>query len=93
MSSAASLLQDQRSDGALAQLPWFAPGVLRRRAGQRRQMLIVQAASCSLITLILLVYCYAGTIPIIIASAYSCRAWGTIGFSSCSPKPMSATVR
>jgi diguanylate cyclase (GGDEF)-like protein len=80
MSSAASLLQDQGSDGALARAVRLPPGVLRRRAGQRRQMLIVQAASCSLITLVLLVYCYAGTIPIIIASAYFLSGMATIGF-------------
>src|SRR6202047_1443208 len=80
MSSAASLLQDQGSDGALARAAGLPPGVLRRRAGQRRQMLIVQAASCSLITLVLLVYCYAGTIPIIIPSAYFLLGMGMIGF-------------
>jgi diguanylate cyclase len=51
-----------------------------RRAGQRRQMLVVQAVSCSLITSILLVYCYAGTIPIVIPSAYFLSGIGLIGF-------------
>jgi diguanylate cyclase (GGDEF)-like protein len=53
---------------------------LARRAGQRRQMLVVQAVSCSLITLILLVYCYAGTIPIVIPSVYFLSGIGLIGF-------------
>jgi diguanylate cyclase (GGDEF)-like protein len=41
-----------------------------RRVGQRRQMLAVQAASSMLSSLVLLVYSYAGTIPIVIPSAY-----------------------
>jgi diguanylate cyclase (GGDEF)-like protein len=53
---------------------------LARRAGQRRQMLVVQAVSCSLITSILLVYCYAGTIPMVIPSAYFLSGIGLIGF-------------
>jgi diguanylate cyclase len=56
------------------------PQTLARRAGQRRQMLVVQAVSCSLITLILLIYCYAGTIPIVIPSAYFLSGIGLIGF-------------
>ena len=43
-------------------------------------MLIVQAASCSLITLVLLIYCYAGTISIIIPSVYFLSGIGLIGF-------------
>jgi diguanylate cyclase len=53
---------------------------LARRAGQRRQMLVVQAVSCSLITSILLVYCYAGTIPMVIPPAYFLSGIGLIGF-------------
>jgi diguanylate cyclase (GGDEF)-like protein len=80
MSSTASLLQGQSSDGAFAHATGLPPDVLRRRVAQRRQMLIVQAASCSLITLVLLIYCYAGTIPIIIPSAYFLSGIGLIGF-------------
>src|ERR1700736_2136421 len=80
MSGAASLLQGQGSEGALARAPGLPLDVLRRRAGQRRHILIVQAGSCSLITLVLLVYCYAGTIPIIIPSAYFLLGMGMIGF-------------
>ena len=55
------------------------PELLTRRAGQRRQMLLVQAASCSLITSVLLVYCYAGTIPAIVPAAYFLSGIGLIG--------------
>ena len=58
----------------------LTPAVLRRRVGQRRQMLAVQAASYSLITLVLLVYCYIGTISVIIPSAYFLSGVGLIGF-------------
>src|ERR1700716_45777 len=78
MSSAVSLHEGQDSGGAFAN--GLAPAVLKRRAGQRRQMLGVQAASCSLITLILLVYWYAGTISIVIPSAYFLSGLGMIGF-------------
>jgi diguanylate cyclase (GGDEF)-like protein len=80
MSSTASLLQGQGSDGALARTAGLPPDVLVRRVGQRRQMLIVQAASYSLITLVLLTYCYAGTISTIIPSVYFLSGIGLIGF-------------
>jgi diguanylate cyclase (GGDEF)-like protein len=64
-------------DGVASKL---TPAVLQRRVGQRRQMLAVQAASCSLITLVLLVYCYIGTISIAIPSAYFLSGIGLIGF-------------
>ncbi len=53
---------------------------LTRRVGQRRQMLAVQAVSCLLGSLVLLVYCYAGTIPIVIPSAYLLCGLTLIGF-------------
>src|SRR3954464_650913 len=68
MIGAASSLQG--SGGAVATGPRLPAELLKRRAGQRRQMLVVQAISCALITLVLLVYCYAGTIPIAIPAAY-----------------------
>ena len=74
------MLQGQGSEGALARAPGLPLELLRRRAGQRRHILIVQAGSCSLITLVLLVYCYAGTISIIIPSAYFLLGMGMIGF-------------
>jgi diguanylate cyclase len=79
MSSAASLLQDRGSNGALARAEGLPSDLLKRRAGQRRQMLVVQAASCSLITLVLLVYCYAGTISIVIPASYFLSGIGLMG--------------
>jgi diguanylate cyclase len=80
MSSAASSLQGQGSDGALSLAGGLPSDVLKRRAGQRRQMLAVQAVSCSLITLVLLVSCYAGTITIVIPAAYFLCGIALIGF-------------
>jgi diguanylate cyclase (GGDEF)-like protein len=77
MSSAVSSLEGQGSDGAF--VDGLAPAVLKRRAGQRRQMLGVQAASCSLITLVLLVYWYAGTVSIVIPAAYFLSGLAMIG--------------
>ncbi|WP_083218982.1 GGDEF domain-containing protein [Bradyrhizobium icense] len=78
MSSAASLLQGQGSNHATAYVDRLPPEILKRRAGQRRQMLAVQGVSYSLITLVLLVYCYAGTVPIIIPSAYFLSGIGLV---------------
>src|SRR5437764_13520704 len=78
MSSAISLLQGRATDGTRAgALP---SELLRRRAGQRRQMLAVQAVSCSLVSMVLLGYCYAGTISIVIPSAYFLSGIGLLGF-------------
>ena len=70
MGSTASLLQGQGSNSAATHVAHLPIELLKRRTGQRRQMLAVQAVSYSLITLVLLVYCYAGTISMIIPSAY-----------------------
>ena len=70
MGSAASLLQGQGSNRAATHVVRLSPELLKRRTGQRRQMLAVQAVSYFLITLVLLVYCYAGTVSIIIPSGY-----------------------
>jgi diguanylate cyclase (GGDEF)-like protein len=80
MSSSASLLQGQRSDGEVARANVLPSEILKRRAGQRRQMLAAQAASCSLVTLILLIYCYAGTISIFIPSACFLSGMALTGF-------------
>jgi diguanylate cyclase (GGDEF)-like protein len=80
MSSAATLFQGQGSDGALAFANGISSDVAKRRAGRRRQMLMVQAAGCSLVTAVLLVYWYAGTIPIFIPSAYFLSVISLIGF-------------
>jgi diguanylate cyclase (GGDEF)-like protein len=80
MSSAASLLQGQGSDGALALVDRLPLDVLKRRVAQRRQMLAVQVVSYSLVALVLLVYHYAGTIPILVPSAYFLSGIALIGF-------------
>jgi diguanylate cyclase (GGDEF)-like protein len=80
MSSAASLLQGRASDSAVARATGLPSDLLRRRVGQRRQMLIVQAVSCSLITSVLSIYCYAGTVSIVIPSVYFLTGIGLIGF-------------
>ena len=79
MIGAASSLQAQAS-GTVADAQLLRAGTLTRRVGQRRQMLGVQAVSCSLISLVLLVYCYAGTISIVVPSAYFLSGIGLIGF-------------
>jgi diguanylate cyclase (GGDEF)-like protein len=77
MSSAASLLQGQGSHRTVA--PVRVPlDVLQRRAEQRRQMLAVQGVSYALITSVLLVYCYSGTISIVIPSAYFLAGLGLV---------------
>ena len=71
------MLQGQGTHrGALLLLP---PDVLRRRVAQRRHMLCVEAVSYALITFVLLVYCYAGTIPPIIPAAYFIFGVGLVG--------------
>jgi diguanylate cyclase (GGDEF)-like protein len=80
MNSAATLLQGQGSDGTLALADGLPPDVANRRAARRRQMLLVQAVGCSLVTMVLLVYCYVGTIPLIIPSAYFLSGISLIGF-------------
>jgi diguanylate cyclase len=70
MSSATSLLQGQGIDGTRALVGTLTPDVLRRRASQRREMYVAQAVSYSLGGFVLLIYSYAGTVPIIIPSTY-----------------------
>ena len=77
MSSAASLLQGQGSHSTVAPVR-LPPEVLKRRVGQRRHMLAVQVVSYALITSVLLVYCYAGTVPIMISSAYFLSGIGLV---------------
>ena len=80
MSSAASLLQGQGSDDVLALADRLPSDLLQRRVAQRRQMLGVQAVSCALITLVLLIYHCAGTVPMVIPSAYFLSGIALIGF-------------
>jgi diguanylate cyclase (GGDEF)-like protein len=58
----------------------LASAVAARRIGQRRQMYAVQAVSYSLGGLTLLLYAYAGTISIVIPSAYWLGGITAIGF-------------
>jgi hypothetical protein len=80
MNGAASLLQGQTSDSALARADRLPSNVLKRRVGQRRQMLGVQAASYSLSTLVLLIYGYAGTVSVVIPAAYFVSGITLAGF-------------
>jgi diguanylate cyclase (GGDEF)-like protein len=77
MSSAASLLQGQGSHSTAVPVR-LPPDLLKRRTGQRRQMLAVQGVSYTLITSVLLVYCYAGTISIVIPSTYFLAGVGLV---------------
>jgi diguanylate cyclase len=77
MSSAASLVQGQGSHSTAGPVR-LPPDLLKRRTGQRRQMLAVQGVSYALITSVLLVYCYAGTISIVIPSTYFLAGVGLV---------------
>ncbi|HZC95702.1 MAG TPA: GGDEF domain-containing protein [Bradyrhizobium sp.] len=78
MSNAASLLQGQGYNGADAHVVGLPSELLQRRVVQRRQMLAVQAVSYSLMALVLLIYCYAGTLPILIPSVYFLSGIGLV---------------
>src|SRR4051794_31197702 len=78
MIGAASSLQAHGSV-AVASAENVPADVLTRRLGQRRQMLAVQAVSCSLISLVLLVYFYAGTISILLPATYFLSGIALIG--------------
>jgi diguanylate cyclase (GGDEF)-like protein len=80
MINAASSLLGRSSDRAPARADGLPLEVLKRRVAYRRQMLAVQVVSCLLTTLVLLVYCYAGTVSIVIPSAYFLCGVGLIGF-------------
>ena len=80
MNSAASLLQGRGTDETHALVGRLTPPVLRRRVRQRRQMLAIQAVSYSLASLVLLIYAYSGTIPVIIPSTYFLCGLSLTGF-------------
>lgn len=81
MSSVALSVQGQGSECTLEDHASGVPlDVVRRRAAQRRQMLIVQAVSNSLIVSVLLIYGYAGTVSVAISAAYSLSGISLIGF-------------
>jgi diguanylate cyclase len=80
MTNAASSLLGRSTDRAPARADVLPLKLLKRRVAYRRQMLAVQVVSCLLTTLVLLVYCYAGTVSIVIPSAYFLCGVGLIGF-------------
>jgi diguanylate cyclase (GGDEF)-like protein len=70
MTSLAPSLEGQNSDGKLVLESELTSDVLKRRVVRRRQMLSIQAGSYALNSLVLLIYAYAGTLPIALPSAY-----------------------
>ncbi len=71
MISAASSLQSQSSDGGLVALDDRPPQhLLKRRLFHRRQTLAMQAGSYALGATALLIYAHAGTIPMLMPSAF-----------------------
>ena len=70
MISAASSLQSQGSGGMAALADGLPLHVLKRRLAHRRQTLAFQAASYALGATVLMVYAHAGTIPILMPSAF-----------------------
>src|SRR3954470_3373637 len=79
MIGAASSFQAQGS-GGVARASDLPAHVLTRRLGERRQMLAVQAVSCTTVSSVLLLYCYAGTISIILPCSYFLSGIALIGF-------------
>jgi diguanylate cyclase len=79
MSSVTLSVQGHGSVGAHGIASELPLHIVRRRAAQRRQMLIVQAISNLLITSVLLVCSYAGTVSIAITAAYFLSGIGLIG--------------
>jgi diguanylate cyclase (GGDEF)-like protein len=70
MISAASLLQGQASGGTVALAGGLPPDVLMRRVAYRRHTYAVQTVSYALGAAALLIYAHAGTIPVLIPSAF-----------------------
>jgi diguanylate cyclase len=70
MISAASLLQGQASGGTVAFAGGLPLDVLKRRVAYRRHTYAVQTASYALGSAALLIYAHAGTIPVLIPSAF-----------------------
>jgi diguanylate cyclase (GGDEF)-like protein len=70
MVSAASSLQSQSSDGLIELADRLPHHVLKRRLAHRRQTLAVQLGSYALGATVLLIYAHAGTIPMLMPSAF-----------------------
>ncbi len=79
MSSVTLSVQGHGSVGARGIASRLPSNVVRRRAAQRRQMLIVQGISNLLVTSVLLIYSYAGTVSIAITAAYFLSGMALIG--------------
>jgi diguanylate cyclase len=70
MISAASLLQGQASGGTVALAGELPLDMLKRRVADRRHTYAVQTVSYALGAAALLIYAHAGTIPVLIPSAF-----------------------
>jgi diguanylate cyclase (GGDEF)-like protein len=70
MSSLAPSLEGQNSDGSVALKGEVTRGFLKRRVLRRRQMLIIQAGSYALNSMVLLIYAYGGALPLAVPSTY-----------------------
>jgi diguanylate cyclase len=70
MISAASLLQGQASGGTVALAGGLPSDMLQRRVAYRRHTYAVQTVSYALGAAALLIYAHAGTIPVLIPSAF-----------------------
>jgi diguanylate cyclase len=80
MNSAVSTFNGQTAEAPLAAAGGAPSALLKRRAIQRRQMLAAQTASYGLGASVLLLYCHAGSIPIIIPAAFFLSGITVIGF-------------
>src|ERR1700736_1855895 len=70
MSSLAPSFESQSSDGTRTLDSELTPDMLKRRVVRRRQMLAIQTASYTLNSLVLLLYAYAGALPLMVPSMY-----------------------
>lgn len=70
MTSAAPSLRSQIFDARSAQTRGLSADLLRRRAAQRRGTLQVQAVSCTINAITLLLYVHSGAITIVVPIAY-----------------------
>lgn len=79
MGTAASLLQDQGSGSTVALINGLPLEVMKRRVANRRHTFAVQVVSYGLGAAVLLVYAYAGTITVLIPSAFFLSGVSLIG--------------
>jgi diguanylate cyclase len=79
MIGAASTLQDQASGGTVALAGGLPSDVMKRRVAHRRHTYAVQTVSYALGAAALLIYAHAGTIPIMVPSAFFLAGVSLIG--------------